>query len=220
MAKADSKRRSPRFKDLTGKRFSRLLVVRDTGKISHGSVEWLCVCDCGSTMVVPTRNLNRGAVRSCGCLRHGMADTKVYSTWCRMISRCKTTNLEHYACYGARGIKVCDEWKNSFEAFYADVGDPPSQSHSLDRYPNTNGNYEPGNVRWATAKEQARNRRSTLHVEFRGETRPLSELCENLGMTYRTVQRRLEYGWSVEKALTTPVAVKHRRKQSSQATED
>jgi len=146
-----------------GKRFGRLVVLAEAGYRNQCRY-WLCRCDCGTEKEVQVSSLIRGRINSCGCLRtqlftkHGMTDDPLHICWMNMHQRCRTPNHPGYADYGGRGIKVCERW-NSFENFLADVGPRPSSEHSLDRYPNNDGDYEPGNVRWATKAEQMLNRR-------------------------------------------------------------
>jgi hypothetical protein len=119
----------------------------------------LCRCDCGVTKEVSADAIRAGRQRSCGCARtvHGMSGTPEYRTWANLIDRCTNPCSKSYDRYGGRGIRVCDRWRASFEAFLADVGPRPSAKHSIDRYPDNDGHYEPGNVRWATRTEQQRN---------------------------------------------------------------
>lgn len=120
-----------------------------------------------------------------------------------MKTRCLNPNSQNFKDYGGRGIEVCDRWL-SFENFIADVGRRPSPQHSLDRYPNKNGNYEPGNVRWALPREQQNNRRNTIEVTVEGVRVPLSEACEKLGINSNTVWMRIDRGWSPERAIAVP----------------
>lgn len=131
--------------------------------------------------------------------------TKAYRAWLSMRVRCRFPSQDSYPLYGGRGIKVCPEWESSFEAFLAHIGEPPSAAHTLDRIDN-NRNYEPGNVRWADAGEQARNRRSTSAITFQGETLCLEAWAERVGIKAKTLRARIfDHGWSVERALTEAI---------------
>lgn len=151
--------------ELTGQRFGRLLVIRRAPNRGRWTA-WTCRCDCGVEKVVASTGLVQGSTRSCGCLvhenkaalTHGMSGRSEYYIWALMLQRCYNPKNDHYEDYGGRGIRVCERWKKSFEAFFADMGPRPGRM-TMDRWPNKDGNYEPGNCRWATWKEQAQNRR-------------------------------------------------------------
>lgn len=179
--------------DLAGDRFGRLVVVRRAGRSSDRKAMWLCRCDCGREIRTMSRSLRVGLTRSCGCIRrevarnainsvrplahraltvHGCArqgrKTAEYRVWRNMLTRCRDKNNPTYPYYGGRGISVCSRWSN-FEAFLADMGPKPGPGHSfsIDRV-NNDGNYEPGNCRWATPQQQAANKRKPRrrdHVE-------------------------------------------------------
>lgn len=135
---------------------------------------------------------------------HGKSATPIYRRYRDMRNRCENPRRLAFKDYGARGIKVCERWK-SFENFYADMGDPPSLKHELDRI-DPNGDYEPGNVRWATDLEQANNRRNTRYVEYRGQKMPLTDAARLAGsiIHWEAAWARIESGWAVENALETP----------------
>lgn len=140
---------------------------------------------------------------------HGMARRVTgnrapeYGAWSNMIQRCHHPPHPYYKYYGARGITVCNEWRNSFEKFIADMGLRPSPKHSLDRIDNA-GNYEPGNCRWATSMEQMSNTRRNRLITFRGKTQHRAAWARELGMYENTISQRIAKGWPVELALTTP----------------
>ena len=140
---------------------------------------------------------------------HGLSGLPEYRAWQTMRLRCTEPSNAAYPNYGGRGIKVCDRWLNSVQAFVDDMGRKPSPAHELDRRDN-NGNYEPGNCRWVLRKVNDRNRRGCRLLDFKGETHALAEWCERLRLPRDTVRKRLESGWSVAQALTTPVRHKAR----------
>lgn len=155
------------LKDLTGQKFNRLLVIGKSERKSKAGAMWRCLCDCGNESHVVSLKIRTGKTQSCGCLKkhamakvnvkHGLANkTRTYRTWKEMRYRCKNPNSDKWKWYGGRGISVCDKW-NDYTAFLEDMGERP-QSHTLDRI-NPDGNYEPGNCRWATAKQQAETNR-------------------------------------------------------------
>lgn len=134
--------------------------------------------------------------------KHGMSRTDTYKVWADMRSRCTLPSVKQYADYGGRGIRVCDAWL-TFVGFFADMGERPDGC-TLERIDN-NGNYEKSNCRWATRKEQGRNRRDNHLLNYMGQTRTITEWCEHLGLIRGRVQNRLDHGWSVERALNEPV---------------
>lgn len=143
--------------------------------------------------------------------KHGMKDTPEYRAWFDMRQRCSNPSRKAYKTHGARGIRVCPEWQESFEAFFADMG-PRPDGFSLDRIDN-DGNYEPQNCRWADTKTQQRNKRTNVVVEYRGQTYTLAELAESVGMLRDTLSKRLMRGMTVEEAIESEI--RHRtRKQA------
>lgn len=139
---------------------------------------------------------------------HGLSETPEYRLWARIRQRCENPHDPVFEHYGGRGICVCEKWRDNFLVFLADIGCRPSPRHSFDRYPNTNGNYEPGNVRWATTKQQIRNRRGTKTVEYQNRIMPLAEAAEIAGVPYWHAAQRLRRGWTVQRALETPVILR------------
>ncbi len=131
--------------------------------------------------------------------------TPEYRTWVAMVSRCTDSNVKTFKDYGGRGIKVCVRWRRSFVAFLEDVGPRPSAKHSIDRYPNKNGDYKPSNVRWATAIEQQNNRRSTIYVKYKGKRVPIATVYRKLGLRPGTIWMRIKRGMTPEQAITLPV---------------
>jgi hypothetical protein len=180
-----------------GARFGRLTVLRRDGHI-HRAAAWLCACDCGGTARVRYTSLQRGEIVSCGCKKrealdrrtHGMKNTPTWKSWDSAIQRTTNPNHSSFGDYGGRGIKVCHRWRNSFEAFLADMGERPTRAHSLDRFPDVNGHYEPGNCRWATWTEQANNRRNTVHVTIGDRTHTLREWADEAGISYGCISQR------------------------------
>jgi hypothetical protein len=153
--------------DLTNRRSGRLMAQWPVGK-KQGKVYWLCVCDCGGLKFIPSNSVLHQRARSCGCSRrtHGYRTGKgasIYRCWLDLWARCTNPKCRAWKNYGGRGIRVCERWRK-FENFLKDMGIKPSLKHSIDRYPNNDGNYEPGNCRWATAKEQIANRRKKVPV--------------------------------------------------------
>lgn len=149
--------------NLTGQRFGLLTVIERNYEFAKMAAEWLCKCDCGGTYIARGQRLRSGEIRSCGCLilKHGHSShdnrSPTYRSWHMMLQRCTNPNALNYRNYGGRGIIVCERW-NNFCNFLEDMGVRP-EGMTLDRYPNNNGNYETGNCRWATPKEQIDNRR-------------------------------------------------------------
>lgn len=151
--------------NLTGRRFGRWQVLNESP--SSGNVRWLCVCDCGVSRSVTSSNLLHGLSTSCGCRKdevtiarstvHGRYGTPAYNSWRGMVSRCTNESQNSYKYYGGRGVTICERWRE-FAAFYEDMGDPPANGYSIDRI-DVNGDYEPGNCRWADQATQVRNRR-------------------------------------------------------------
>jgi hypothetical protein len=191
------------FQNLINRKFGRLTVVslnRTTGRTGpppRGTF-WNCRCDCGNATVVLASALKRKETRSCGCLRnemrpilrrtHGQSrKTAAYRAWLNMKRRCLRPQCDKFKFYGGRGIKIHQPWIESFEAFFADVGPRPGPGYSLDRYPDNDGDYRPGNIRWATKAEQSGNRRDRTdfpirnrHGRFRRAIGPLGIVLDRI----------------------------------------
>lgn len=175
----------------------------------------IVTCKCGTVRTVPVYQLINGNSKSCGCrtversriraTKHGEAVNKsrTYETWARMRQRCNCFTASSYRYYGGRGIKVCERWE-SYTNFLEDMGERPSDDHSLDRIDN-NGNYEPTNCRWATKKEQANNKRSNRLICYQGITRSLAQWEDVTGIKKEYLSRRLIKGWPIDRTLETPV---------------
>ena len=203
--------------DWIGKRFGRLVVESFAGRRKNYAAYWHCRCDCGVVKAVLAAHLRSGRTQSCGCLQREMTRTRMtvhghasyqhhtpaYVLWLNMKTRCFNALAEDYRYYGARGITICDRWRTSFQNFYEDMGDPP-QGMSIERIDNSHG-YNPENCRWATAQEQANNRRSNTHISYRGKTQTLAAWSREMGMSSMCLIQRLKRGWTVERALSTPI---------------
>lgn len=192
---------------LTGQRFGRLVALERNGS------KWSCRCDCGATKVALAANLSAGRTRSCGCFQaesaksrattHGGRRRREYAVWQSMHNRCRRAAGKDYPRYGARGIRVCERWAD-FEAFFADMGERPA-GMTLDRRDN-DGHYSPGNCRWATSKQQARNRGSSRLISAFGQVLPLSAWADDsrCSVTCGAIAKRIKSGMSPELAITKP----------------
>lgn len=179
--------------NLINEKYGRLTVINEAERVNKRRM-WLCLCNCGNIHIVSADGLKSGRTKSCGCynvevaklrrITHGLTESSEYVAWESMKTRCTNKKSEKYPDYGERGIKVCDRWLNSFENFYADMGKKPSTEHSLDRYPNVNGNYEPSNCRWATLIQQGRNKRNNIIIKFKGVEYPLSQWSKIFNIPY------------------------------------
>jgi hypothetical protein len=205
---------------LTGQTFGRWTVIEKIKEVKP--VRWRCLCSCGREGRVTTQPLLNGGSRSCGCLSqertrgntyaktHGLHKIPEHASWAAAKSRCHNLNDKDFGRYGGRGIVVCERWRGSFIAFFADMGTRPSPGHSLDRIDN-DGPYEPGNCRWATRKEQAMNKRDNSRVRrgnhlitLCGETLPAAAWADRLGLSWTGMMHRVRRGWSDNKILETP----------------
>lgn len=209
MPRKNSNNLPPRVKDLRGRRFGRLKVLRfvELRRCAgpYRQAFWKCRCSCGKIRTLLAHSLLRGNTKSCGCykrdllFKHGMNDTRVHRIWTNMINR--VTNPKHpsHASYFDRGIQICDRWRD-FRNFLADMEQPPSPRHSIDRINNSKG-YAPGNCRWATHKEQSSNLRTNRNISYRGQTLCLQAWADKIGLNVMTLRGRLEAGWPIKRAL-------------------
>jgi hypothetical protein len=198
----------------------RFLLTKKSGKRIQGKrcAYQVCQCNCSerNTTIVSRSNLTAGEVASCGCLhleqsrlngkknkKHGMCESLTYRSWSGMRNRCNASNNQHY---GGRGIRVCIRWQGAegFINFLSDMGPRPSVNHSIDRYPNPDGNYEPGNCRWATLEEQQNNRRCTQFITLGKKTQSLMLWAKETGLNPHTIRWRLSQNWTALATLTTP----------------
>lgn len=194
------------YEDLTKKKFNLLTVVRLYNRNRHGQIIWECLCECGKYAYVTTQALKASRSKSCGCYKtfisklnlvtHGhTVDNRCsgeYKSWSGMKSRCYSKNNPDYKDYGQMGVIVCDRWLNSFEHFILDMGLKPSKQHSIDRYPDKNGNYEPSNCRWATKAEQSRNRRCNRLYLYNETQYILEDLALKLGTFPSNILRMMK----------------------------
>jgi len=204
MEYASDRKASPHRIDISGQKFGRLTVIAPA-ECTNSKIFWLCHCDCGNYVNVKSRSLRKGLTSSCGCInrqrfrQHGYARTRIHNIWKAMRKRCR--DPESYV--GKRNIKVCERWE-SFENFYADMGEPPTRSHSIDRI-NNDGDYTPENCHWATPLEQSNNQCKNRVYTVDGATHTMSEWSRIAGIPYYTLRSRLDRGMSIKIALTRPV---------------
>lgn len=200
--------------DITGMAFGRLTVLRrSAGKSTrdkHHNAMWDCRCVCGTVGSYPGPNLRRGDTSSCGCLQreslgsrqrtHGMSHLPEHRVWSRMIQRCHNPSDGSFRDYGGRGISVCDRWRDDFSNFYSDMGPRPSAAHSIERIEN-DGPYSQQNCKWATRREQSRNRRNIRKITFSGRSLCLSDWAIALGVTRSAIYSYIKRGEPPEAAI-------------------
>lgn len=213
-----------RFTDLTGQRFGRLTVISRSDFIKKDGkreTAYICKCDCGNETKVLAYNLKNGHTTSCGCLlaenrgkanaTHHESRTRLYRIWARMRRRCVNPIDPRYEMYGGRGIKICDEWMNSYESFKNwSLSHGYQKNLSIDRINNNKG-YSPDNCRWADQRMQSNNTRRNVRYTYNGETHTRAEWARIVGISVNNLDHRLKKGWDLGEALYTPV-----RKRSSQ----
>jgi hypothetical protein len=202
--------------DETGARYGRLLVLGRDYSRNLNSAYWRCQCDCGALESYGGTKLRSGAHICCNaCIprkskrRGGKSYLAEYRTWGSIRARCENSKTKKFANHGGRGIKVCDRWM-SFDNFFADMGPKPTPKHTIDRI-NNDGNYEPGNCRWATLFEQANNTRRNIFILYRGQSMTVSQAVRAAGsvIDHRLAYHRLRRGWTPEDAVETIAHVPH-----------
>lgn len=205
----------PKLMDLSGMRYGKLVVLsRFEENTKSGKPQWVCLCDCGKKTVVPAQALKSGNTKSCGCLKietgringkkvkHGESHTRLYNIWHSMKRRCYAVSSKDFVNYGGRGITVCSEWLNDFQAFHDwAVSHGYSDELTIDRIDNDKG-YSPDNCRWVTTKEQNQKKRNVKLIEWNGQTHTLTEWATITGISAGVLSRRLKTGWSIEDTLT------------------
>lgn len=194
--------------DLTNERFDRLLVIKEFGKNKHGSILWLCKCDCGNEVVVSSNNLRHDHTKSCGCLNkksvsstnttHGMKGTRFYNIYRGILQRCTNQNAPNYKSYGGRGIKCLwssfEEFKEDmYESYLEHIEKYGEKNTSIDRI-DVNGNYEFNNCKWATREEQQNNRRISNYLDIDGEILTVAQAARKYSINYQTIMSRLRNG--------------------------
>lgn len=198
--------------DISGQRFGRLTVLSYAGKN-----KWECRCDCGATTTAQSCHLRQQRKKSCGCLARETTiarnksnanpdkdtQTPEYNAWSQMKARCYNVKNKKFHLYGGRGITVCEAWRDSFKTFLSDVGRRPSRLHSLERLDNSRG-YSPENVAWKTDHDQTRNTRRNIVLKHDGKVMVLRDWALASGINYYTLRHRINAGWPLAKALTTP----------------
>lgn len=214
------------IKDISNQRFGNTVATKYIGSNNRGDAEWLCICDCGEKHNVVGSSLRSGNTKSCGCLNikrvietgkanktHGHSIgrklSKTYMAWRGMKNRCTNANNKRYKDYGGRGITMCNRWldeDNGYSNFLKDMGECPP-GLSLDRIDNNKliGGYSPKNCRWATRKEQSRNRRSNIMIPYNDRELCLRDYCKIKNLNYGTIIVRILRGMSIKEALTIPV---------------
>lgn len=198
--------------DITGQSFG-MLHVLGIGKekiIPSGSrrILWKCQCDCGNIRYVDGGSLRSGRIYHCGrkfhpTVKHGLHEERLYGIWKTMKARCFNPNFEKYKNYGARGIIVCNDWKNDFQAFHDWAIENGYEDNLTIERKDVNGNYTPENCCWIKAEEQAKNKTTNVRLEYNGETHILAEWAKITGISESELSYRIRKGWTIERTLTT-----------------
>lgn len=198
-------------------KYNRLTVIENAGYNRHHQRMVKVSCECGTVKVILENEVKNGYTKSCGCLRRETTSKSTrthgatrqgnmpteYRSWQGMKTRCDNPNQRSYKHYGARGIKVCDRWRD-YATFISDMGPKPSPDYTIERM-DVNGDYTPTNCCWATRTTQARNKRNNRFVEFRGRKMSMAQLAEETGRSYDSIKDRLNRGLTPEQAVTIPI---------------
>lgn len=215
-----------KLRDLTGMKFGKLTVIEISQEKDRKSVRWLCKCECGNMTVVQSSHLVSGHTKSCGCITNAPRTTvngvstivhtkrgvphndPLYNTYRGMLQRCYNSNLDKYNDYGARGIKVCDEWQQFDDFKKWSIKNGWEKGLSIDRI-DVNGDYCPNNCRWADPITQANNKRNNRLIEYNGELKTMKQWADYAGISYFTLRQRLDSGWTIEEAIKRDVKKKN-----------
>jgi len=212
-----------RIKVTPGERFNKLSIIKEVETVICAKTKFrmvLCKCDCGNETTVRLTNLRSNHTKSCGCIRssttrktqtkHGMSQTRVYRIWADIKQRCFNPKCKSYESYGARGITICDEWKDFINFYKWSKKSGYDDSLTIERI-DVNGNYEPSNCKWIEVSEQNSNTSRTLRFQHQGSEKTLKEWSEYLDVNYQTLLGRIKRGWTIEDAFGTPVNKNYRK---------
>ena len=201
------------MKNLIGKKFNKLTVLKLGDKEKNGHIHLICKCDCGEIKSIRKTKVINGETKSCGCYqgwnlkkytKHGYAKHPLYTVYKNMMSRCYDPKNDNYKNYGARGIQVCEEWRNNIDSFFNWAETNGYEKNlTIDRINNSKG-YYPENCKWSTPREQANNRRTNHYETYKNEKHTIAEWSRILDIDPDLLYSRLSKGWSFERAIKTP----------------
>lgn len=198
--------------EMIGRKFGRWSVISRSDVRTPEDTKWNCLCECGQLGAVAGKSLRVGNSQSCGCLAlerrsanattHGKSKTSEYKSWLKMRERCLDPECPAYPDYGARGIRICDRWLDPTN-FLDDMGPKPTRGHTLERKDNSKG-YQPDNCKWADRFEQANNKRNNRLITVNGASKTAPQWARLSGLSAKTIEARLKYGWTEEDAVLMP----------------